>query len=203
MRKIASSGLALAVVLGALTLMATPASARSKHHHHHHHHPASCAGPSAGLSAAENCSVGPPACGPGTVLVTALNQCVPFPFPPGFLVPTSGSGGSGFAGSGGITISPTSVFLTPLVPPVAGKGTFTSTFTMSGLPPLTTFTVGGGDGNCPMTGGGTFATTSTSTTITFSLANTTPGTPCQQGGHPVTATSSGGTPFTAFVNFTT
>ena len=189
MRKLASSALGLAVILGALSFTAGPAAAKSKHHHHrkhHHHHVAP--------------TPATPTCGAGTVLVTALNQCVPFPFPPGFVNPGGGSG-AGFGGSG-ITISPNTVFLTPLSPPVAGKGTFSSSFTMSGLPPLTSFTVTGGDAACPMTGGGAAATTATITTITFTLSNTTPATPCTQGLHAVNATSPSGAIFTAFVNFT-
>jgi hypothetical protein len=102
----------------------------------------------------------------------------------------------------GITITPATVVLAPLTPPVASKGSFAMTFTMSGLPALTTFSVAGGDANCPMTGGGTFTTTATSNSITFPLANTTPATPCQQGIHKVTATSASGTPFAALVTFT-
>ena len=100
-----------------------------------------------------------------------------------------------------ITISPTTVHLTPGVPPVAGQGAFSGTFTMSGLPQLTSFTLTAGDGNCPISSTTTsFATTATSHTVSFNLNNTA-GT-CKAGGHIVTLTSSGGTPFTAFVTFT-
>jgi len=187
MRKIASPALGLAVILAALAFTAGPASARSHRHRRHHHHRTTTTTPVT------------PTCGPGTVLVTALNQCVQYPFPSWFINPATGTGVAGT----GITISPSTVTLTPLAPPVAGKGTFTTSFTMSGLPPLTTFSVTGGDANCPMTGGGAFATSSSSNSITFTLSNTTPATPCQQGGHLVTATSAAGTPFGAVVTFTT
>jgi hypothetical protein len=182
-RKLASLGVGLAVVISSMVLTAPSASARSRRHHRKHHHTTPPT-PST------------PVCGPGTVLVTTLNQCVTFPFPPGFLNP--GTGGSGFAGGAGITISPNSVFMTPGA--VAGQGSFSGTFTMSGLPPLTTFNITAGDGACPITvTGSPVATTSTSNTVTFGLANAAGN--CQQGGHPVNAISATSI-FTAFVTFT-
>jgi len=125
----------------------------------------------------------------------------------GSCVATGGSapGGSSSPGAGaGITISPSTLRLTPTVPPVAGQGKFSSNFTMSGLPPLTTFTLSAGDANCPIstTSTGPFTTTATVKTVTFNLNNAL-GT-CMQGLHPVTltSTSAGSTPFTAYVNFT-
>jgi hypothetical protein len=165
-----------------LTLTSVPASAKPRHHgRHHHHHPQPTPIPPIVT------------CGPGTVFVATLNQC--FPVGPG-----TGGGGGGFFGGAGITISPATVQLTAAAPPIAGQGSFSQSFTMTGVPPLTSFNVTGGDANCPMTGGGAVATTPSGSSIAFTLANAA-GT-CKQGGHPVTATSTGGTPFTAFVTFT-
>src|SRR3954447_17771610 len=58
------------------------------------------------------------------------------------VVPVSPGGGpGGSAPVSGITITPATVVLAPLTPPVASKGRFAMTFTMSGLPALTTFSV--------------------------------------------------------------
>lgn len=184
MRKFAPICVSLAVVAGFLAMSAAPASARRRHHHHHRHHNGGGGGTPPTVT-----------CGAGTVLID--NTCV-----------ATGGGSPGGSSSpgviGGTTISPSTLRLTPTVPPVAGQGKFTSNFTMSGLPPLTTFTLSAGDANCPIatSSTGPFTTTASVRTVTFNLNNAL-GT-CMQGLHPVTltSTSAGSTPFTAYVNFT-
>ena len=180
MAKLVSFCMGLSLILGFTAVGGTPALAAPSHHHHHHHHHHHKNGGGGGGGTPTT-----PVCGPGTVLVTSLNLCVS----------TGANGGS--PGGSGITVTPTSVSLTPAVPAVPGQGSFSQSFTMSGLPPLTNFVTSGGDANCPMSGGGA-AATGAGTSITFTLANA--AATCQQGLHGVTATA-GGTPFTAYVLF--
>ena len=184
MKKLMTFGAIVSVAAGLVLAQAGPATAAQHRHHHHgrkHKH--------------NNLH-----CGSGTH--RSGNQCVPDQTStPG--TPTTPFPGTFFFGGctpGSATIQPCTVSLTRNSPTT---GSFSSSFTASGIPPSTSFVVTPfGGAACPMTGGGGPFTSSSfggfgGGSITFGLASAA----CQPGTYPIsiTETAAPGQTFTGFV----
>jgi len=188
-KKLMTFGAIVSLAGGLFLAVAGPASAQRRHHHHNRHHKHNTLHCGAGTHRSGNQCVPDQTTSPGTP-TTPTTPTTPFP-------------GTFFFGGctpGSATIQPCTVSLARISPTT---GTFSGSFTASGIPPSTSFIVTPFAGAaCPMSGGGGPFTSSSfggfgGGSITFTLASA----GCTAGTYPIsiTETAAPGQTFTGFV----